>query len=337
MTARALRFHSFGLDHLKLEEITLPELGAYDVHVRFRAASLNFRDTMIVAGKYDPNLKMPRIPGSDAAGEVVAIGPGVTRFQPGDRVASLFFQTWHAGQIQPATAKSALGGGIDGVFATERVLPEGGLIRIPDSLTWEEAATLSCAGLTAWNALVEAGNIRAGETVVTLGTGGVSVFAIQFAKIHGARVIATSSSDTKLQQAAALGADILINYKTTPNWEEEVFRITHKTGADHVVEVGGAGTLPRSLKATRPGGQVHLIGVLTGPGEGVNPADIFRKAIRVNGIFVGSRAMFEHMNAAIEQSQLKPVVDTVIPIESFRDAFDHMQRGSHFGKVVLSM
>jgi len=336
-TARALRLHAFGLDTLKLEDIPLPVLGHTDVHVRFRAASLNYRDLMVVLGQYNPKLDMPRIPGSDASGEVVAVGRGVTAFKPGDRVASLFFQNWQDGPIQAATGKSALGGPIDGVFATERVLPETGLIRIPDSLSFEEAATLPCAGVTAWNALVEQGGLRAGQTVVTLGTGGVSIFALQIAKLHGARVIATSSSDQKLARVRSMGADETINYKTTLAWDEEVFRLTGKSGADHIVEVGGAGTLPHSFKAVRPGGNIALIGVLTGKNTGIDPTPILAKSIRVHGIYVGSRAMFSHLNQAITQSKIKPVIDCTFPFEQYREAFRHMQAGSHFGKIVLTL
>jgi NADPH:quinone reductase-like Zn-dependent oxidoreductase len=335
--SNALRLRAFGLDNLRIEEVALPPLGPQDVHVRFRAASLNYRDLMVALGSYNPKLAMPRILGSDAAGEVVAVGSHVTLFRVGDRVASLFFQTWHEGEIEASSGKFALGGPIDGVLASERVMPEGGLIRIPDSVTFEEAATLPCAALTAWNALVEKGHLRAGQTVLTLGTGGVSLFALQFAKLHGARVIATSSSDEKLARAKKLGADELINYKSTPNWEEEVFRLTDKQGVDHVVEVGGAGTLPQSLKAVRTGGHVHLIGVLSGKGAQIDPTPVLAKSIHLNGVYVGSRAMFARMNAAVEANRLRPVIDGVIPFESYRDAFELMQRGGHFGKIVLTL
>lgn len=336
-TASVLRLHAFGLDNLKLEKAELPQLGPNDVHVRFHAASLNYRDLMVVLGYYNPKMELPRIPGSDAAGEVVAVGEQVTLFKPGDRVASLFFQSWHDGEIQPATGKSALGGAIDGVFATERVLHEDGLIRIPDSLSFEQAATLPCAALTAWNALVEKGHLRAGQTVLILGTGGVSLFGLQFAKAHGARVILTSSSDEKLARGKELGADELINYKSTPSWDEEVFRLTGKRGVDHVVEVGGAGTLPRSLKAVTPGGYVYLIGVLSEPGKGVDVLPVLSKSIHLDGVYVGSRAMFERMLAAITTNDIEPVIDRVFPLADYRAAFEHMQAGSHFGKIVLSL
>jgi NADPH:quinone reductase-like Zn-dependent oxidoreductase len=335
--ATVLRLHAFGLDTLKLEQDDLPTLGPTDVHVRFHAASLNYRDLMVVLGEYNPKMELPRIIGSDAAGEVLAVGPHVTAFQPGDRVASLFFQDWPDGPIQPSTGKSALGGPIDGVFATERILPETGLIRIPDTLTFHEAATLPCAALTAWDALIEKGNLRAGQTVLILGTGGVSLFALQFARAHGAKVILTSSSDEKLQRARTLGADLTINYNSTPNWEEEVFALTNKRGVDHIIEVGGPGTLPRSLKAVTPGGHVYLIGVLAGKGATIDPMPLLAKSAHLDGVYVGSRAMFTRMNAAIEANHIKPVVDEVIPLEKYRDAFDHMRNASHFGKIVLAL
>ena len=327
----------FGLDHLHLEEEPLPALGATEVHVRFRAGSLNYRDLMAVLGTYNPNMVLPRILGSDAAGEVVAVGEQVTRFKPGDRVASLFFQTWHDGEITAGAGAFSLGVPIDGVFATERIMPEGGLIRIPDSLTLEQAATLPCAALTAWNALVEKGRVRAGQTVLVLGTGGVSLFALQIAKAHGATVILTSSSDEKLARGKALGADFLINYRTTPDWEAQVLNVTAGLGVDHVVEVGGAGTLPRSFKAVRPEGHIYLIGVLSDPGKGVDVRPVLSKSIHFDGIYVGSRAMFSRLLSAIEATDLQPVVDKVFPLAEARAAFAYMQNGSHFGKIVLTL
>ena len=333
----ALRLTSFGLDHLTASPLELPPLGPTDVHVRFHAASLNYRDLMVVRGQYNPKMQLPRIPGSDAAGEVVAVGPEVTRLKPGDRVASLFFQTWHDGEILNSTGKSALGGPIDGVFATDRILPETGLIAIPDSLSFAEAATLPCAALTAWNALVEKGHLFAGETVLLLGTGGVSLFALQFAKAHGATTILTSSSDDKLARARPLGADHTINYRSTPDWDAEVLRLTNGRGVDHVVEVGGPGTLPRSLNAVRQGGHVYLIGVLSAPGEGVNVMPVLQKSIHLDGVYVGNTAMFTRMNAAITANKIKPVIDQTFHLAEARKAFEQMQNGSHFGKIVLNL
>jgi NADPH:quinone reductase-like Zn-dependent oxidoreductase len=292
-------------------------------------------------------MQLPRIPGSDAAGEVLAVGPAVTLFKPGDHVCSLFFQNWLDGEIQPLTGKSALGGPIDGVFATERILPETGLIHSPAHLSFEEAATLPCAALTAWNALVEQGHLRAGQTVLVQGTGGVSLFALQIARMHGATVILTSSSDEKINRAQRLGASHTINYKSTPDWDKAAQELASKaltsnTGIDHVVEVGGQGTIAKSLSAVRPSGHVHVIGVLSGtaPGNeapGIDVRSVLTKSVHINGIYVGSRAMFERMNAAISANKLKPVIDRVFPLSHARDAFEHMQSGSHFGKIVLSL
>lgn len=336
-TSTALQLTAFGLENLNLLKTELPAPGPAEVHVRFHAASLNYRDLMVALGHYNPRMALPRILGSDAAGEVVAVGDQVTTLKPGDRVASLFFQTWQAGEIDQFTGKSALGGAIDGVFATDRILPETGLIRIPDSLSYEQAATLPCAAVTAWNALVNKGRLHAGQTVLVLGTGGVSLFALQIAKANGARVILTSSSDEKLARGRRLGADETINYKTNPDWDTEVLRLTNQRGVDHVVEVGGSGTLPRSFNAVRVGGHVHLIGVLSEPGKGVDVLIVLRKSIHFNGIYVGSREMFSELNAALTANKIEPVIDSVFSLQHARRAFEHLQSGNHFGKVVLSL
>ena len=336
--ARALRIEgSLGLENLKVVSVPVGEPGPGEVRVRLRAASLNYRDLMTVEGTYNPKLQLPRIPGSDGAGEVTAVGEGVTEFKVGDRVTSLFFQDWLDGDQLPETGKSALGGAIDGTFVTERVFREDGVIQTPEFLSDEEAATLPCAALTAWNALVEKGHLRAGETVVVMGTGGVSLFALQLAKAQGARVILTSSSDEKLERGRALGADEAINYRTTPEWDAEVLRLTGGRGADHVVEVGGSGTLPRSLKAVRPNGHVYLIGVLSEPGKGVDVMPVLSKSIYLNGVYVGSRAMFARMNAALAVNGIKPVVDRVFGLEEGRAALEYLKSGGHFGKVVLRL
>ncbi len=327
----------FGLEHLQLESEPIPEPGPTEAHVRFHAASLNYRDLSIALGTYNPRLALPRILGSDAAGEVVAVGTQVTSLSPGDRVVSLFFQDWQDGEITQSTGKAALGGPIDGVFATDRVLPATGLLRIPASLSWQAAATLPCAALTAWNALVEKGNLHAGQTVLILGTGGVSLFALQLSKAHGAKVILTSSSDEKLARGKMLGADETINYRSTPDWDAEVLRLTGGRGVDHVVEVGGSGTLARSLLAVRVSGHVHLIGVLSEPGKGVDVLPVLRKSIHLNGVYVGSRAMFERLIAAVVATSLQPAVDRVFPFADARAAFTHLQSGNHFGKIVLDL
>ena len=323
----------FGFDNLKLVDRTDPQAGPGQVLVRMKAWSLNYRDLLVVTGAYNPRMKLPMVPLSDGSGEVVAVGTGVTRFKAGDRVAGIFMQKWLAGDLTDDAAKSALGGAIDGVLSELVTFAEDGLVRVPDHLTFEEAATLPCAAVTAWNGLVASGGVKAGDTVLIQGTGGVSLFALQFAKLHGARVIATSSSDAKLARVRDLGAVDTINYKTTPEWGKAAAALTG--GVDHIVEVGGAGTLGESLRAVRPGGHIALIGVLTGGGQTFNPVPILMKAVRVHGIFVGSRAMFEAMNRAIALHAMKPVIDRVFEFDAAADALRHLQSGAHFGKVVI--
>lgn len=325
-----------GIEALKLVELAEAKAGHGQVKIRVRAASLNYRDLVVARGGYGGAVKLPLIPLSDGAGEVAEVGEGVTRFKVGDRVAATFFQTWIAGELTDAQAKAALGGGVDGMLTESLVLDEGGIVHFPDHLSFEEAATLPCAAVTAWASLVSYGNLRAGQSVLVLGAGGVSIFALQFAKMSGARVIATSSSDEKLARLKKMGADGLINYKTTPNWDERVRELTSGAGVDHVVEVGGAGTFPRSLRAVRRGGTISLIGVLSGQGQ-IDPLPILMKGVRVQGVNVGSREMFEAMNQAISAHKLRPVVDRVFPFEQAREAYRYLESGAHFGKVVVKL
>jgi NADPH:quinone reductase-like Zn-dependent oxidoreductase len=330
---------SFGIDRLELEQRPDPVLADRDVRVRVRAVSLNYRDVLMVEHGIAPRgVRLPLLPCSDAAGEVVEVGPGVSRVKAGDRVASIVFQRWLDGDtLQPAAYGSVLAGGLDGVLADQVVLNENGLVHIPEHLSDEEASTLPCAAVTAWQALVTKGQVRAGETVLVQGTGGVSIFALQFGLMAGARVIATSSSDEKLERVRALGASEGINYVTTPDWAERVLELTGGKGVDHVVEVGGPGTTDQSIQATRPGGTVSLIGVLTGIGARIDPHAIALKGLRVQGIRVGSRAMFEDMNRAIAGYGLKPVIDRVFPFDQAREALRHLQGAGHVGKVVISV
>lgn len=323
-----------GIDAIRPAERPDPKPGPRQALVRMRAASLNFRDLMIVKGVYNPNIPLPRIPLSDGVGEVVEVGAEVTRVKPGDRVAGIFMQGWIDGEPSPQKAATALGGEIDGVLAEYVALHEDGLVHVPEHLTDEQAATLPCAAVTAWNALAVSGSVRPGDTVLTLGTGGVSLFALQFAKLMGARVIITSSSDAKLLRAEGLGAHEGINYKKTPEWHKRVLELTGGRGVDHVVELGGAGTLPQSLQAIRMGGHISLIGVLTGAG-GFNPIPLLMKHACLQGIFVGSRAMFESMNQAIALHKLAPVVDRVFAFEQIHEALRHVESGAHFGKIVI--
>jgi NADPH:quinone reductase-like Zn-dependent oxidoreductase len=327
---------AFGIEGLKLKEKEVPTPGPGQILVRMKAASLNYRDLLVACGNYSRSLPFPLVPLSDGAGEVAATGPGVTQWKQGDRVVSTFFQDWEGGEIGERAAKSALGGALDGVLSEYVVLGERGVVALPAGLTFEEGATLPCAALTAWHAL-RSGNLACGESVLTMGSGGVSVFAIQFARASGARVIATTGSEAKIARLQALGASDVINYKTEPNWEANVLKVTGHRGVDQVVEVGGAKTLGKSLKAVRPGGHVSLIGVLAGGGGEVNPLPAVMKGVRIQGIFVGSREMFEAMNRAIVLHAIKPVVDRVFPMAEAPEAYRYMESGAHFGKVVIAI
>jgi NADPH:quinone reductase-like Zn-dependent oxidoreductase len=324
-----------GIDALHLAERPDPRPGPGEVLVRLRANSINYRDLLNILNPPARGIVYPRIPNSDGAGEVVEVGAGVTRFNPGDRVVGSFFQRWPAGGITAEAMASALGGPVDGLLCEHAVLAEDGVLAIPEHLSYEEAATLPCAALTAWHIVVELGQVKAGETLLILGTGGVSIFALQFAALHGARAIVTSSSDAKLARAIELGAWRTINYRTNPDWEREVLELTGGRGVDLVSEVGGAGTLQRSIEAVRVGGKIGLVGVLTG-GE-INPTRVMNKSIRLQGIYVGSRAMFETMNRAIAAHELRPVIDRSFAFDEARAAYHHMQGAGHFGKIVITV
>ncbi len=333
---RAYEIQTFGRsDGLQIVERPLPELGDHEVLVRVKAASLNFRDLVVLRGQYDRKPVPGRVPLSDGAGEVVAIGSAVTAFKIGDRVAACFFQGWSSGQFKAHMHRTALGGAIDGVLAEQVKFSEEGLVRLPRSYSFEEGATLPCAALTAWQSLIVRGALVPGETVLLLGTGGVSIFGLQIAKAAGAKVIITSSSDEKLERARKLGADALINYKTTTDWGKAAATLSGEEGVDHVIEVGGAGTFLQSVRACRSGGKIGLIGILSGREAETAIFPIVSKSATVFGIYVGSREMFEAMNRALELANIRPVIDKVFPFESAPEAFDHLEAGSHFGKVVI--
>ena len=332
---KTYELRQFGLENLALVERDTPRPGAREVLVKFHAASLNYRDLVFAKGLYNPKAKLPAVPFSDGAGEVVAVGENVTRWKAGDRVCPIFMQAWLEGEVSAEKRRTALGAGeLGGVLREFGAFDEDGLVRIPEHLSYEEAATLPCAGVTAWNALVPIGSVKAGDTVLTLGTGGVSIFALQFAKLHGARVIVTSSSDEKLVRARGLGADETINYRTTPDWDKEVLRLTNGAGADLVIELGGAGTVAKSVNSVRIAGCVALIGVLAS-GGGFNPVSLLMKGVRMQGVFVGSRQMFEDMNRAIAVNALKPVIDKTLPFAEAREALKYMESAAHFGKIVI--
>jgi NADPH:quinone reductase-like Zn-dependent oxidoreductase len=327
----------FGLDSLTVTEKPEPRPGSAQVLIKMRAWSLNYRDLLVVKGLYNPKLRFPFVPLSDGVGHIAAVGEGVSRVKVGDRVAGIFMQRWLCGDVNEAKARTALGGGGEGMLAEHVVLHEDGVVHVPEHLTDEEAATLPCAAVTSWHALISEGNLKAGDSVLVQGTGGVSIFALQFARLSGARVLATSSSDAKLERALRLGASDGINYKTTPDWEEKARELTGGSGVDHVVEVGGAGTFAKSLRDVRMNGRIYLIGILSGGGGQVNPTPILMKNARVQGIYVGSREMFEAMNRAIALHKLRPVVDRVFGFEEIRQALQHMESGAHFGKICLKV
>ncbi len=327
---------SFGLENLRLRDRPDPVPGPGQVLLKMRAASLNYRDLLMVRGHYNPRQPLPLIPCSDGVGEVIAVGEGVSRVAVGDRVATIFSQTWIDGPPTAGKLSGTVGGPLDGTLAEQMVLSADGVVPVPDHLTDVEAATLPCAAVTAWSALLGQGSVVAGDVVVVQGTGGVSIFALQFARLSGARVIVTSSSDAKLERARDMGAWRTINYIGDPAWGKTVRRLTDGVGADHVVEVGGAGTLEQSLRAVRVGGQVSVIGVLSGISSEINIIPILMQNVRLQGILVGSREDFERMNRAIAAHSLRPVVDRVFSFAETPEAFRHMASASHFGKIGIA-
>ena len=323
------------LDALERVDVPPPAPGRREVVVRVRACSLNHRDLNIVSGHYARvGLKPGAIPVSDGAGEVIALGEGVSRWRIGDRVAPIFVQRWLGGHLQQEYMPSALGGPSDGVLAEQIVLSEEGLVAIPPHLSFEQAATLPCAAVTAWNAVFERGGLKAGQTLVTLGTGGVSLFAAQFGLMAGARVIATTSSPAKAGRLRALGVHEMIDYRATPEWDARVRELTGGHGADLVVEVGGPGSLARSIGAIRYCGHISAVGNLAGKGT-IDPGALFMKRASLCGIQVGSRDMFDDMNRAIAAAKLEPVLDRVFGFDEVRAAYEYLASARHFGKVVI--
>jgi NADPH:quinone reductase-like Zn-dependent oxidoreductase len=334
---RVWQISSFGVDSLEFVERPTPVPGPGEVLVRVHAISFNYRDLMMVKGLYNPKMKLPRIPCSDGAGEVAAVGKDVSLWKPGDRVAGIFMQNWLDGELTAAKAHGALGGDIDGMLAEYVVLKQTGLVELPEHLSFQEAATLPCAAVTAWNAL-GAGKLKPGATVLIQGTGGVSIFALQLARLRGARVLGISSSFEKLERAHALGLDASLNYVDYPDWERWALDETGGEGVDLVVEVGGLATLPRSLKAVRVGGVIAQVGVLSGSAE-ADPlpiASLLHKMARIQGIYVGSRKDFEDLNKAITLAVLRPVGENFHWSQA-REALIRMEEATHFGKLVLTV
>jgi NADPH:quinone reductase-like Zn-dependent oxidoreductase len=326
-----------GIDAMMLVDKPVPAPGPGQVLVKLKAATINYRDLLTVKGGYGSRQKFPLIPLSDGAGVVEAVGAGVTAFKPGDRVIGSFFEGWLGGEPSEAKMRTALGGAVDGVLCEYRVWPAVALVRTPDHLSDVEAASLPCAGLTAWSAVVKLGNVRPGQTVLTQGTGGVSIFALQFAKMNGARVIATSSNEAKIEKLKALGADVTINYRTTPEWGKLARQATGH-GVDLVVEVGGAGTLNESIRATRIGGSIAFIGVLAGRAQDESRISLMvMQQQRLQGVTVGSVEDLQAMADAIAANRMTPVMDKTFAFADAKPAFGYMASGAHFGKVAIAI
>lgn len=329
---------AFGLENLVWRPRVLAPVAPGFVRVAVRAVSLNYRDLLMVLGQYDARQPLPLIPGSDASGEVEAVGEGVTRWRVGDAVIPSFATAWPSGRPERWMQRSTLGGPLDGTFATHVDVPEGALVRKPACLSFEEAATLPCAGVTAWRALVVEGGVRAGETVVTQGTGGVSMFALQIGKMHGAHVGLTTSSDAKEARVRGLGADAVWRRDQGVAWGKEALVWTGGRGVDHVLDLGGASTLRESLQAVRPAGRVSLIGILGGVEASVPLTRIFMNGVTVQGILVGSTADLAGLvDAYSAHPDVRPVVDRVADIAALPDVLGVMARGDHFGKIVLKV
>ena len=334
---RVYRFDQFGLEHLRLENAAAPQPGPGQVLLDVKAVSLNYRDLMVVKGLYNPSLRLPATPLSDGAGVIAAVGEGVTRVKVGDRVTSHFIAGWLDGPVRGEHVQSTLGTPGPGLAAEQVVLPAEAVVPMPAGYDFAQAATLPIAALTAWSALRTVGHVTAGQTVLTLGTGGVSIFALQLAKCMGAKVIITSSSDEKLARAKALGADHLINYRTDADWYRAVLEATGGLGVHLTVENGGPGTLDKSMRATRAGGIIALLGALTGRKGEITTGLILMKRLTIAGIFVDSRATFEQMNRFIEEHGVEPVISQRFSFEQLPEAFRLMEAGGHFGKIVVEM
>jgi len=334
---RAYQIHETnGVDSLRPVKLPNPEPPPGHVLVRVRAVSLNYRDLVVLSGDYGRDVKLPLVPCSDAAGEIIGVGAGASSWKVGDRVAGAFAPGWIEGPPVAAARQTALGGPVDGVLAEQVVFHESAVVGVPAHLTWQEAATLPCAAVTAWNALVATGNLQPGDTILTLGSGGVSLFALQFAKMFGAGVIATTSSKQKAERLRGLGASMVIDYKAEPLWSKRVLALTGGQGVDNVIEVGGAGTLEQSMRSVRYGGQISFIGVVAGEGD-FQINRVFMKAIRLQGIFVGSVEMFRQMNQAIAAHKMRPVIDRAFEFTEARSAFEYLAAGGHFGKIVVTV
>lgn len=334
---KAIELQRFGAESLTITERPEPRPGPKEVLMKVKAVALNFRDLLLVRGVLRPDQSLPLIPVSDGVGEIIELGKDVTRFQVGERVAGTFVQEWLAGDLQPGMMNSTLGSPRTGMLQEYVALPEQGVVRVPEHLTDEQAATLPIAGVTAWHALISERRVKPGDTVLVQGTGGVALFALQFACLAGARVIVTSSSEEKLARVGQLGASVCIHTQVTPEWDQQVLDLTDGQGVDHIIDVGGTATLARSLCAIRSGGQISVIGVLGGMHAGIDLPLMQDKNVRLQGIQTGSRAMFEAMNQAITLHGLIPIVGQVFPFEETHLAFRTLLQESIFGKICIRL
>ena len=332
---RAYIFEQFGQKNLKIVDRPMPKPADNELLLKIKSVSLNFRDHLMIEGNYNPKLKLPIVPCSDGVGEVVEVGSSVSGWKIGERAIPIFTLAWQDGDVQREYLRHSLGGPKDGTLQEYMTVRADGAVKAPIHLTDDESATLACAGLTAWSAIIEKGNIKPGERLLTLGTGGVSMFALQFGVMAGAEVLITSGSDEKLSRAEQFGAKHGINYKTYPDWHKEVAKRIGLTGVDHVVEVGGMGTLDRSVKSVRAGGSIYLIGVLSGKSAPVDLTPVLMQNIRIQGVVVGHRRSFIEMNRAIEYHQMRPIIDKTFGFDEAEVAFNYLKSGSHFGKVCI--
>ena len=326
-----------GVGSLALVETQARALAAHEVRLRVHAVALNYRDLMVANGSYPVVSDQPLVPGSDGAGEIVEVGAGVTRFKPGDRAITTFFPDWRHGEVSPERTSTTFGAGGDGLLTQQIAVSEEALVAIPDGLSYAEAATLSCAGLTAWTALFWEAKLKPGDSVLLLGTGGVSIAALQIAKAAGLFSIITSSSDEKLARARELGANATINYRTTPDWQAEVLNLTHGRGVDLVLEVGGTDTLEKSLQSTRMGGSVAIIGGVSGFGGDFQPFLLIGGKRKLLGIYVGPRQALEELVHFVDLHRIQPVVDRTFSFQQAGEAFTFLETGKHFGKVVIQL
>ena len=331
---------AFGLEHLRVTERPLVPLRHHEIRVRVRAASLNHRDLLVARGQLSgrvSHIRLPLVPLSDCAGEVIEVGPAVNRFQLGDRVCCAQMPDWTAGPYRPEKAQSALGAAVDGVLAKYFSGHQRGFVRIPDALSFEEAATLPTAALTAWNALFEVGDVKPGETVLVQGSGGVSTFALQFALAAGARVFAITGSHAKVERLRRLGAEHVIRYECEPEWSRWILEVTGGAGVNHVVETGGGGTIDESIKAASIGGSISLVGLLTGTGGRLDMLPILAKTLRIQGVIVGSVEMFERMIGMIDHLGIRPVIDEAFDMQDIAAALEYLKSGQHLGKVIVKV